>query len=527
MKATKPAAIDISLEEAESILKDLDNHIADEKVRDLIKAIIETFIYLKQVIDDKTTSLQRVLRMIFGTSTESSKNVLKDSSTPSEPSHPSEPEPKEPVKGHGRNGASSYTGAIKIAISHTILSVGMLCPSCSKGKLYRLRVPGQIVRFTANPPIDATVYDLEKLRCNLCGEIFTAQPPEDIGQDKYDEKAGAMIAILKYGSGFPFYRLEGLQRMLGIPLPAATQWEIVESVAIRIYPAFEELKHQGAQGDVIHNDDTTMKILDLQKKQEESLRKGMFTTAIVCATEHYQIALYFTGRNHAGENMAEVLKLRASDLGPPIQMCDALSRNLPKEFETILANCLAHGRRNFVDIVANFPEQCRYVIETLGKVYKNDELAKEQNLSSEERLKFHQTQSAPLMTELHIWLKEQIDNKKAEPNSSLGKAIAYMLKYWENLTRFLKVAGAPLDNNLCERALKKTVLNRKNSLFYKTNCGAYIGDLFMSLIHTCALMGINPFDYITELQKNSEEVFRNPTRWMPWNYQTTLAELPP
>ena len=126
------------------------------------------------------------------------------------------------------------------------------------------------------------------------------------------------------------------------------------------------------------------------------------------------------------------------------------------------------------------------------------------------------------MDELHQWLKKQFDEKKVEPNSSLGKAISYMLNHWEKLTRFLEIPGAPLDNNVCEQALKKTVLHRKNSLFYKTERGAYIGDLFMSLIHTCNLNGENPFDYLTELQKHSAEVFKNPSAWMPWNYRDNL-----
>jgi hypothetical protein len=206
-------------------------------------------------------------------------------------------------------------------------------------------------------------------------------------------------------------------------------------------------------------------------------------------------------------------------------MCDALSRNLPKELETILCNCLTHGRRNFVDIVSNFPEECKYVIKTLGKVYRNDEETKE--MTSEERLKYHQRESLPLMEELHNWFTEQIKEKKVEPNSGLGKAIAYMLKHWEQLTRFLNVAEAPIDNNICERALKKAVLNRKNAYFYKTKWGAYVGDLFMSLIHTCELMGKNPFNYITELQKHSKAVMQNPQNWLPWNYEVTLSELPP
>jgi len=129
-----------------------------------------------------------------------------------------------------------------------------------------------------------------------------------------------------------------------------------------------------------------------------------------------------------------------------------------------------------------------------------------------------------VMKQLHAWLRAQFDEKRVEPNSGLGEAIGYLLKHWDRLTLFLRQPGAPLDNNICERALKKAIRHRKNSLFYKTENGARVGDLFMSLIHTCALNGANPFDYLTELQKHSTELAKHPAAWMPWNYGETVAQ---
>ena len=155
---------------------------------------------------------------------------------------------------------------------------------------------------------------------------------------------------------------------------------------------------------------------------------------------------------------------RAQDLTPPIQMCDALSRNLPQELETIVANCLAHGRRQFVDVIEQFPDECRYVLETLQVVYRNDAIARERNLSPQARLQFHQDGSGPPMDQLKAWLARQFDERLVEPNSSLGGAIRYLQRHWEKLTLFLRVPGAPLDNNTAERALKKAILHRRNSL---------------------------------------------------------------
>ena len=393
--------------------------------------------------------------------------------------------------GHGRNGASSYTGAKKVAVPHPTLHTGDPCPGCGKGKVYPQKEPRTLVRIVGQAPLAATVYELDRLRCNLCGEVFTAPEPEGIGPEKYDETTAAMIALLKYGSGMPFYRLEKLEQLLGIPLPASTQWEIVEEAAEVIKAARDELIRQAAQGEVLHNDDTSMRVLRLAREPSDD-RTGVFTSGIVSTQAGRRIALYFTGRQHAGENLRDVLEHRTTGLARPLQMCDALSRNTPKltdGAEILLANCLAHGRRQFVEVAANFPEPCRYVLETLGDVYKYDAEAREPIFRLPERLAFHQQHSGPVMEHLHAWLEARFALKQVEPNSGLGKAITYLLRHWKGLTAFLREAGAPLDNNICERALKRAVLHRKNALFYRTLHGAEAGDLFMSLIHTCELAG--------------------------------------
>lgn len=337
------------------------------------------------------------------------------------------------------------------------------------------------------------------------------------------------FAVMKYAGGLPFYRMEWLQLCFGVPLAASTQWEILYKAAMKLYPVYLKLLHAAAQGRLFHNDDTTVKILSLIKEQagQDTGRKGMFTTAVVSRLEDKTITCFFTGRKHAGENLEDLLGQRLSELPTPLQMCDALSRNLPKNFTTLLCNCLTHGRRNFVDVLAAFPEECRFVIETLGQVYHHDEIAKNQNLSPEERLRLHKEKSGPLMGELQAWLEARLEEKKVEPNSGLGKAIRYMLKHWAPLTMFLRVPGAPLDNNLCERSLKMVVLHRKNSLFYKTTRGAFVGDLFMSLIYTCKQMTVNPFDYLTALLHHHDLLSEEPAQWMPWSYKETLAALPP
>ena len=428
------------------------------------------------------------------------------------------PEPEKPAPaGHGRNGAAAFTGANRVAVAHATLHSGDSCPGCGQGRVYRQKEPATLIRIVGQPPLEATVFEMERLRCNGCGEVFTASEPPSAGPEKFDTTAVVMIALLKYGTGMPFNRMERLEGQLGIPLPATTQWELMEAAAKSLKPALGELIRQAAQGSVLHNDDTSMRILQMARGRDDG-RTGTFTSGIVSISGGWKIALYFSGWKHAGENLADVLQQRAPGLAPPIQMCDALSRNSPKLIETLSAYCLAHGRRQFTEVAESFPDECRYVLESLGAVYGFDAEAKDRGLTAEERLEFHKTYSAPAMETLHQWMESQFAEHKTEPNSGLGKAISYLLRHWVKLTLFLRQQGAPLDNNIVERALKKAILHRKNALFYKTMNGARVGDFFMSLIHTCELNKVNPFDYLTELLRHRAEVAVRPVEWMPWNY---------
>lgn len=482
---------------------------------DIIKTMVDTIKVLSQSVNDKAISIKRLLGMVFGPKTEKKATITKKKGTGKK---------KKKKKGHGRRSADDFKGADKVSVPHDTLSHKSPCPLCP-GIVYRREKPGVVIHFTGHAPIKATVYETEKFRCNLCGEVFTAQAPGNKTGRDYDPSAMAMMAIFRYGYGLPWNRLENLQESMGVPLPASTQWEKTEAAADILYPVFNELVRQAAQGDIIHNDDTTMKILSLMqenKDKDTGDRTGIFTTGIISRIgNNRQIALFYTGRNHAGENIAKIYRLRDKGRHPPVQMCDALSRNTTDEFKAILCNCLTHARRNFVNVYDNFPDECTHVIEILAEVYHNDAQTKKQAMTPDQRRVYHQEHSGPLMADLRSWLNKQIDEHLVEPNSDLGKAINYMLNHWRALTRFLSVPSAPLDNNICERSLKQSILHRKNSMFYKTEHGAFIGDIFMSLIQTCNLMRVNPLDYLTMLLKSASELRDDPSRWLPWNYKIT------
>ena len=252
-----PERIDLDRSELEVILERAKMALSQAEY-DKLHAAIETLIYLTQELEKNRVSVQRLKQLLFGTTTENTQKLMekildeadKESNSGDDTAEGKDTKARQKAKGHGRNGAKEYVGADKVCVPHESLKPGDACPNCQKGTVYESVEPGRLVRIRGQAPLGATVYELQKLRCNLCGQIFTAPAPPDVGSDKYDAESASMIALLKYGSGLPFNRLERLQGGLGIPLPAATQWEVVRRSAGVIEPVFEEMIRQAAQGRV-------------------------------------------------------------------------------------------------------------------------------------------------------------------------------------------------------------------------------------------------------------------------------------
>jgi len=520
-KTKAPEILSLTADELEQLLVELRAQlVAATYLR--VELLLRTLQWVLGVIQEQKTTLARLWRMIFGTKSEKTSKLFDQ--TVAAPDNSAKPPLK--AKGHGRHGAEDYPGARRVAVPHAQRRVGELCPKCLKGKLYRLITPARIMRIVAQPIFTATCFELERLRCALCGALFTAPAPPESGDNKYDPSVGIMAALMRYGAGMAMYRIDKWQHHFGVPLPAATQWEQIEAISEIPALVLAAMIDFAAGGQLFYNDDTVMRVLALRKEiaaaKEAGGRTGIFTTCIIAQVDQIRVALFFTGQKHAGENLNQVLHRRATGLAEPLQMCDALTRNESKDFHTILCHCLLHARRNYVELIPSFPQECRKVFESLREVYHFEAMTQQPKLSDLERLAFHQEHSQPVMAQLHQWMQAQIDQKLVEPNSGLGEAIDYMLKRWKTLTRFLSVPGAPLDNNITERGLKSAILHRKNSLNYKTLHGAKIGDLHMSLIHTCELNGANPFDYLTALHKNAAAVRQDPTLWFPWNFRKNL-----
>lgn len=534
--------IEITAEQAGILISKVKNNDLDKADQRALCQIILMFLWLQYALRETRISLKKIKKLVFGQKSEKkNRNASNDTAGSEDDNKPSgTPQASDNGKtdsnskdssnssqtsanqtgGSGRLGTDAYTGAETIHCSHPEHQRGDICPRCEQGSLFKMKDPGKEIRLFSQGLIQAIIYFLERYRCSACGAIFKAPMPEDVVNKKYDDSAKVALAIMHYYMGLPFKRIELYQQMMGIPLPDATQFELVESVADVGYRIYETMKHCAADSQLAYHDDTTARILSMIKENQQSMpkRKAMYTTAMVFEGEA-PICLFVTGRQHAGENLDDIIDLRDETLEPIMQMSDGLAANQLKNNDSLWINCIIHGRRNFIDIESVFPEECHYAINVIGKLYHHEAQIKEQGLNAQQRLEFHQKHSRPIMDEFQSEMQKQLDEHQVEENSRLGGAYKYMLKRWDKLTRFLHIAGAPLDNNTAERAIKSLIRYRNNSLFFKNEHGAYIADVIISLVETCRMNGKNPEDYLMMLMKNKSLVFAHPEQWLPWNYK--------
>jgi len=431
-------------------------------------------------------------------------------------------------KGHGRLHADAYQGARVVDIDWPDLKPGDLCPEdyCD-GRLYELSDPGVFIQVTGSPTAQATRYNLQKLRCSICELIFTVPLPEGIEKVKYTVSLIAMLMIHKYFMSVPLYRQETLHNYLGVPLPASTQWELMaeqEEVLEALYHAFEE---DAAHGKGIAIDDTKARImeqiLDNKKADKKSDKKSCYTTGIVSVHDDHMSYVFVTDNQTAGKSVVPFFKLRNPELPTPYLMCDALTANIPENISSdlyILCYCLVHARRQFYELPDGYDDLAEQVMGLIGTIYDNEYQTK--GMKGEDRLKFHQEYSTPIMEELRAYLTTQ--KEYFEPNGVAGAAIDYMLKRWTELTHFLRYPDIPLDNNLTERALKLIIQVRKTAMFYKTLKSARIASYIQTALYSAAQNDENPYESMTAVLEHKKAVMQNPEKWLPWRYKAELGK---
>ncbi len=410
-----PEEVKLSREDGEALIERIKASNLASDDQGLLVKLIGVYFWLTLALQETKISLKRLKVALFGEGRKkpkpprgSSGGIAADAkATPAPPepfptSSAAKPSTEEPSaergRGHGRWSAEAYPGAEQVVCRHEALAAGQRCPACGRGTLYPLPA-GIEIRIDGNALLTAVRYELEKLRCSACGQVFTAPLPAHAGEEKYTARARAVLALSRYSLGVPFYRLEGFQALVGVPVADATQWDQAERVADCAYPVFEQLTYLAAQGEVIYQDDT--RILAVIKENRKAAasgqagpRSGMYTTGLVANAGARTICLYFAGRAHAGENLDEVLALREPGRGPPIVMSDALSANVLADEGTIIrSHCLTQGRRKFTEIEDIFPAGCQRVIDDLNTVFKHEAATRQQGLTAAARLAYPQAPS--------------------------------------------------------------------------------------------------------------------------------------
>ncbi len=472
--------------------------------------------------------LKKLLGMV------SSSEKLKGMMANSDSSEDTKPEKKkEPKK------LQKKSAPIKAEIVHHKIekhSKGDSCSECLKGKLYKFE-PGSFIRVSSESPFRTKNHISEKLRCNMCEKVFTASLPKEVLDDgkagqKYGYTSRSLMSIYKYFSGMPFFRQETLQSIFNCHISASSIFDQSEQVANMIKPVFDHLKVLASSADHFYLDDTTNKILDkkpiLKKRRgsnKETLRIGVYSSGMIATYNKKDIVLFKTNIGHAGEFIDEILDKRSKDLQIPKLMSDAASQNKPSRQKVIWCLCNAHARRQFFDLLDDYPEFCKKIIFYFDKIFENERIAKNKKLNEDDRLLFHKEDSLDYYQKIISLAENHLKEKKTEPNSNLGRAIKYLLRHKEGLMQFCYTKGAKLDNNKMEAMLKLIVIGRKNHYFFKSSVGAAVSDTILSVIATAKGTGINIFEYLTHLQRFSKEVRKNPDLWTPWNYLTTLENI--
>lgn len=516
---------EVSNEELEAFLARLKPQVLDNEYK-IAESLVHTLLELSDAHTHSKAKVRALLKQIFGEFT--SEKMFSEAPVPATDSKTAKPPSKKPREG-GLRSADSFTGAKREEIVFGPKRPE-LCPKCQQ-KIHKTE-PRHLIRFAAAPPVSATVYEVERLRCRHCEAIVEADIPNEVGTEKYDSSVYPWLGYSRYRLGIPMYRLAQCQEQAGVPLPVQTQYMLLATGVELLRSVFDLMELLASQSFVFISDDTPNKILKLKLRQDESgkVRKGVYTSAIQATLEDQtEIALYYTANRHQGENMGALLRRRDARANKiPLHMTDGSSHARPKgmgerseddeagHLQVKVARCLVHARRRIFKIREDYREPCDYLLKLFSQIFKVEEELVRNKASPKERLEKHTRESAPAMEAILKYCQDSLQQKIVEPNSTLGSAMRYITEDYDALSLFLHDPDSPLHTNSVERMIKDVARHRKNSLFFRTLNGAQTGDIWLSVIKTCEVNGVRPWEYLKDLfQKNTPETI-SPQHWLPW-----------
>jgi transposase len=446
--------------------------------------------------------------------------------------------------------------ALQSEVCHhnTLSDEKKICDCCGK-KMVKCREHKRTVVYASKILHTRTEYS-EVVDCESCDVTQAAPKTPAMNQTigRYHFSAVANLASLRYLYGMASYRMEEYSRNVGLKIADSTQWKLFEDAASMLRQFVTFLTKEAANAPVCHTDDTHQIIHELIKEIEEAqldalakgknpdnIRSGVKTNNFTAVYPQGKLVLYRSGLHHAGEILAENLELRSAKESLVVMM-DALSANTSKLTEKSkkqveVANCNAHAVRRFKELAAaetaiakefrmkdaKVSEEIDYFLRGYERVFKFEKQT--ENMTPEERLLFHQKNSLPIMQAMLERTQKHFAQKKVEPNSDIGVVYKYLINHWQGLTAFCREPGAPVDNNTAERALKGAIRHRRNSLFFKNQVGAIVGDILTSILMTAKENDLNPVEYLQNLLTYREAWKQNPADWLPWNYESTMANL--
>lgn len=322
------------------------------------------------------------------------------------------------------------------------------------------------------------------------GVIIASLPDRVIDKGIPSESVIAQMTVDKYVYGMPLHRQIDKYRRMGVNIAASTASDWLIKGWRRLVPLWELLKLLVLQQKYLQADESPMKVLD--RNHKNGIHRG-YMWVYNAPADNLVLFDYRKGRDSSGprEMLESFIGILQSDGFSVYEKLFAKHPNI------VLVYCMAHARRKFVDALKDDKKRASYVVERMAILYALEQRMRDQQLSWEERTVLRQKEAAPILDELHEWLKEQVH--EVTPSSPLGGAIAYTLSRWDGLSAYAKHGQIEIDNNLAENSIRPLAIGRKNYLFAGSHQAAEMTAAMYSFMATCKKNGVNEFEWLKDV----------------------------